>query len=419
MQDDVHNLVDKACKELAMEKMIKDLNVAWTSLEFDHDVHKRTGSVLLRTGEELIETLEENQVQLQNMMTSKYIGYFYEEISTWQKCLSMVDQVITLWMDVQRTWSHLESIFIGSEDIRNQLPLDSERFDKINAEFQSLMGRMSQTPNVVKATNVPELPDQLEKLQSQLSLCEKALAEYLETKRLAFPRFYFASSADLLDILSNGDQPQMVAKHLTKLFDSLAKITLEKVDGVETNNAIEMIAKDGEVVKFMGFEAGVAQPAPCPCKDQVEVWLNRLMGSMRESIRVEFSKAMACYNESPRESWLFDYPAQVSLAGTQISWTTEVCTAFTRLEEGYENALKDYYKRQIGMLNNLITLLLGNLTKGERQKVMTICTIDVHSRDVVNKMMVAKIESSFSFMWQSQLRHRWDEAQEDCFANSK
>ena len=44
------------------------------------------------------------------------------------------------------------------------------------------MGRMALTPNVVAATNVPELPDQLERLQSQLSLCEKALAEYLETK---------------------------------------------------------------------------------------------------------------------------------------------------------------------------------------------------------------------------------------------
>jgi hypothetical protein len=42
-------------------------------------------------------------------------------------------------------------------------------------------------------------------------LCEKALAEYLETKRLAFPRFYFVSSADLLDILSKGNIPNEVS----------------------------------------------------------------------------------------------------------------------------------------------------------------------------------------------------------------
>ena len=45
---------------------------------------------------------------------------------------------------------------------------------------------------------------------NRLSVCEKALAEYLETKRLTFPRFYFISSADLLDILSKGNQPSLV-----------------------------------------------------------------------------------------------------------------------------------------------------------------------------------------------------------------
>ena len=87
----------------------------------------------------MIETLEENQVQLQNMMTSKFIGYFLTEISGWQKTLCVVDHVTTIWFDVQRTWSHLESIFIGSEDIRVQLPEDSERFDVTNAEFKRLM----------------------------------------------------------------------------------------------------------------------------------------------------------------------------------------------------------------------------------------------------------------------------------------
>ena len=72
----------------------------------------------------------------------------------------------------------------------------------------------------------------------------------------------------------------------------------------------------------------------------------------------------------PDISRIFCHPLpQVALAGTQIFWTTEVNNAFGRLEEGYENALKDYYKKQIGQLNSLICLLLGNLSKGDRQKV--------------------------------------------------
>ena len=69
---------------------------------------------------------------------------------------------------------------------------------------------MEKTTNVVDSTNQPNLYEKLEGLQGSLAICEKALAEYLETKRLAFPRFYFVSSADLLDILSNGNDPVIV-----------------------------------------------------------------------------------------------------------------------------------------------------------------------------------------------------------------
>lgn len=91
-------------------------------MQFQYEPHHRTQVPLLRSDEELIETLEDNQVQLQNLMSSKYIAHFLDEVSSWQSKLSVADSVISIWFEVQRTWTHLESIFIGSEDIRSQLP---------------------------------------------------------------------------------------------------------------------------------------------------------------------------------------------------------------------------------------------------------------------------------------------------------
>lgn len=45
-----------------MEKYLRDLQTTWSSMEFEQELHARTGRSLLRASEELIETLEENQV---------------------------------------------------------------------------------------------------------------------------------------------------------------------------------------------------------------------------------------------------------------------------------------------------------------------------------------------------------------------
>lgn len=70
------------------------------------------------------------------MLSSKFIGYFLDEVTDWQTKLSNADSVINVWFEVQRAWMHLESIFIGSEDIRSQLPEDSKRFEKIDRDFK-------------------------------------------------------------------------------------------------------------------------------------------------------------------------------------------------------------------------------------------------------------------------------------------
>jgi dynein heavy chain len=52
-------------------------------------------------------------------------------------------------------------------------------------------------------------------------VCQKSLSEYLDTKRCAFPRFYFISDEELLSILGTSD-PTSVQEHMLKLFDNCA-----------------------------------------------------------------------------------------------------------------------------------------------------------------------------------------------------
>ena len=172
-------------------------------------------------------------------------------------------------------------------------------------------------------------------------------------------------------------------RHLTKLFDSMSKLKLvQDKQGNNIKEATAMWAKDGEYLDF---------PSSCDLNGQVEVWLNRLLDKQCATVLHWLTEAVQAYEEKSRENWILEFPAQIALTGSQIWWTTEVNIAFNKLEEGFENALKDYYKKQVSQLNSLITMLLQDLNGNDRQKIMTICTIDVHARDVVTKMITNKV----------------------------
>ncbi len=73
-------------------------------------------------------------------------------------------------------------------------------------------------PNVISSIETGD--DLLKTFQNCNKLLEeiqKSLEDYLETKRSAFPRFYFLSNDELLAILSQTRDPTAVQPHVSKV----------------------------------------------------------------------------------------------------------------------------------------------------------------------------------------------------------
>jgi dynein heavy chain len=67
----------------------------------------------------------------------------------------------------------------------------------------------------------------------------------LENKRSAFPRFYFLSNDELLEILANSQNLDVIQQHLKTCFDNIVKLDISEGIDIQAMQSLE-----GERVPF-------------------------------------------------------------------------------------------------------------------------------------------------------------------------
>jgi len=82
-QEDVEEITDQAKQEAKMEKTLAKIQENWVDVLFEFTQHKDTPVHMIRLSEENFDMLEENQVSVTAMFSSRYLATFESKIVYW------------------------------------------------------------------------------------------------------------------------------------------------------------------------------------------------------------------------------------------------------------------------------------------------------------------------------------------------
>lgn len=409
--DEVVDIATSSARESEIEAKFRAQEALWKDQELHFSEFKHRGPIILKGDDTSAtrEALEESSLAVNSMLSSRYCAFMREAIQGFLQKLVRVSETISLWTEVQFTWQYLEAVFAGG-DIMKQLPQEAKRFAMIDKQWQKIMNKANEMPNVIEFCYENELLQNLPTLKEQLDECQRKLSLYLEQKRNLFPRFYFVSDTVLLEILSQASDPQSIQPHLASIFDGLSAVTFDRVKPKEAGaqpyyQVIEMTSGEGQ--SLMMHE-------PTPCVGNVEDWLTRLCTGMtttvREVVKASVTELPAMLNNINYLGSIIDrYPAQVALLMLQFFWTADVTDCIIR------GAMRSRGKEAVAARSkcDAVKNYLVNVTTSPdlerkplrmRTNIETLITIQVHQQEVFMELQKSGIKEITHFDWLKQAR---------------
>lgn len=251
-----------ATKEYELEKNLRKMKEEWCDVKFEVVPYRETGVHILTAVDDIQVLMDDHLLKAQTMRGSPYVKAFEAEMQSWEEKLIMMQDILEAWLLVrvlplfiviisnflqcQSTWMYLEPIF-SSEDIMRQMPTEARNFKQVDRVWKAIQFNTIKDTHVLAATDFKNMLSLLRENNRLLDDIQKGLNDYLEKKRLFFPRFFFLSNDELLEILSETKDPYRVQPHLKKCFEGI-----NTLDFTEDEEIVGMISAERECVPFSG-----------------------------------------------------------------------------------------------------------------------------------------------------------------------
>lgn len=238
-QEEIVAISTQATQEANLRTQINDLEEVWKKVIFTVEWEEKCESYILKDLDEIFNNLDESLANINMILGSRFVKPLRTEAEQWKKWIMTLSDMVDEWIMCQKNWMYLENIYIKAADIRKAMMEETKKFEAVDKFFKQLMAKTQKQPNCLKIVKQhPQTLDHLRANNEVLDEVQKRLEDYMELKRKAFPRFYFLSNDELIDVLAHSQELDIVQQHLKTCFDNIVSLDIND-EAIEAMNSTE------------------------------------------------------------------------------------------------------------------------------------------------------------------------------------
>ncbi|CAK86503.1 unnamed protein product (macronuclear) [Paramecium tetraurelia] len=317
----------------------------------------------------------------------------------------LIQDTLEYGMKCQKHWIYLDPIFT-SEDIKKKLAKEAQFFRNVDQSFKMCMENFNQNRKIWECIDSEKMKVEFSNNVLMLDQIQKSLTIYLESKRVLFPRFYFVSDEELVEILAQTKEPVQVQRHIYKCFESIQELKFEKYSLITGfySSLKECVPLEQAINVAQDDKSG-----------NVELWLQELETQMKKSISRISNRTLKDLNCTKQE-FITKWPTQSILLANQIKWTRSTETA---IRQQQKMNLKLYLSILHKELQDTVLLVRSDQNKLQTATLEAMVVIEVHQKDIVDTLYKKNVQDANEFVWISQMRFYNEIVEQEFVVNVK
>ncbi|VTZ70290.1 dynein beta chain, putative [Plasmodium chabaudi chabaudi] len=452
-------LYNNAEKELFIENNLKKIVNKYKNMRICISNYK--SSFLIKDTDKIFNNINEDIFLLNNIKIYNFDINFLKKTEKWEGILGNLYDNLEIICFIQNKNEYLKYVLSSSGSMKQYLKNIYEQYNICNQKYVKAIKSFDNSYILDKINNNANIQMFLQ-IHKQLNLIEKSLESYLERKKSSFPRLYFLSNKEILEILGIYKDPMLLKKKIQKLFFSIYSIefiplekkkknlqiscskplmianinecnknlhnlgTNEKISNkeklikndnthyVQDQNNNSSIDNCNNMCYFSNYDIYIYSQCNEKIKlqkkmslncDSSTVILNKLEENIYETLKINLVNVQTELKGSNLKNWILNNPQQLVLASKCINFTNDYEYSLMQIKKGshiFVNNMKKENNKELAFLSDLIKTVKD---KKNYIKISSLIILESYYKDVAEKLFKNKMECNDNFLWLCQIKY--------------